>query len=123
MSPILLVVLTIIVTAAATWVVVHFVLNGRSQKILKDAEAEAEVLKKNKLLEAKEQFVSMKSEYEKEVASRNSKMQQAEVRIQQREMTLNQKQGELQRKNTEADAIKENLESQIDLVEKKKKET
>jgi len=122
MSPILLIVLTIIITAAATWVVVRFVLNGRSQKILKDAEAEAEVLKKNKLLEAKEHFVSMKSEYEKEVASRNSKMQQAEVRIQQREMTLNQKQGELQRKNTEVDAIKENLESQIDLVEKKKKE-
>jgi ribonuclease Y len=122
MSPILLVVLTIIVTAAATWVVVRFVLNGRSQKILKDAEAEAEVLKKNKLLEAKEQFVSMKSEYEKEVASRNAKMQQAEVRIQQREMTFNQKQSELQRKNTEVDAIKENLESQIDLVEKKKKE-
>ncbi len=122
MSPILLIVLTIIITAAATWVVMRFILNGRSQKVLKDAEAEAEVLKKNKLLEAKEHFVSMKSEYEKEVASRNSKMQQAEVRIQQREMTLNQKQGELQRKNTEVDAIKENLESQIDLVEKKKKE-
>lgn len=122
MSSILLVVLTIIVTVAATWVVMRFVLNGRSQKILKDAEAEAEVLKKNKLLEAKEQFVSMKSEYEKEVASRNAKMQQAEVRIQQREMNLNQKQGELQRKNTEVDAIKENLESQIDLVDKKKKE-
>ncbi|GAT61535.1 ribonuclease Y [Paludibacter jiangxiensis] len=122
MSSILLVVLTIIVTVATTWVVMRFVLNGRSQKILKDAEAEAEVLKKNKLLEAKEQFVSMKSEYEKEVASRNAKMQQAEVRIQQREMNLNQKQGELQRKNTEVDAIKENLESQIDLVDKKKKE-
>ncbi|MTK52289.1 ribonuclease Y [Paludibacter sp.] len=122
MSSILLVVLTIIVTVAATWVVMRFVLNGRSQKILKDAEAEAEVLKKNKLLEAKEQFVSMKSEYEKEVASRNAKMQQAEVRIQQREMNLNQKQSELQRKNTEVDAIKENLESQIDLVDKKKKE-
>jgi ribonuclease Y len=37
-------------------------------------------------------------------------------------MTFNQKQSELQRKNTEVDAIKENLESQIDLVEKKKKE-
>lgn len=122
MSSILLVVLTIIVTVAATWVVMRFVLNGRSQKILKDAEAEAEVLKKNKLLEAKEQFVSMKSEYEKEVASRNAKMQQSEVRIQQREMNLNQKQSELQRKNTEVDAIKENLESQIDLVDKKKKE-
>jgi ribonuclease Y len=122
MSSILLVVLTIIVTVAATWVVMRFVLNGRSQKILKDAEAEAEVLKKNKLLEAKEQFVSMKSEYEKEVASRNAKMQQSEVRIQQREMNLSQKQSELQRKNTEVDAIKENLESQIDLVDKKKKE-
>lgn len=122
MSPILLIVFTVVITAAATWFVVHFVLNGRSKKILKDAEAEAEVLKKNKLLEAKEQFVSMKSEYEKEVAARNGKMQQAEVRIQQREMTLNQKQGELQRKSTEVDAIKENLESQMELVDKRKKE-
>lgn len=122
MSPILLVVLTVVFTSAATWLVLRVILNGRSQKILKDAEAEADVLKKNKLLEAKEHFVSMKSEYEKEVAARNGKMQQAEVRIQQREMTLNQKQGDLQRKSGEIDVIKENLESQIDLVEKKKKE-
>lgn len=122
MSPILLIVLTVVLTSAATWLVLRVILNGRSKKILKDAEAEADVLKKNKLLEAKEHFVSMKSEYEKEVATRNSKMQQAEVRIQQREMTLNQKQGELQRKSSEVDAIKENLESQIDLVDKRKKE-
>jgi ribonuclease Y len=100
----------------------HFILNGRSKKILRDAEAEADVLKKNKLLEAKEQFVNMKSEYEKEVASRNAKMQQSEARIQQREMTLNQKQGELQRKNSEADAIKENLDAQLELIEHRKRE-
>jgi len=122
MNSILLVVLAIIASAVGTWLTTRFVLNGRSQRILKDAEAEAEVLKKNKVLEAKEQFVSLKAEYEKEVALRNSKMQQSEVRIQQREMTLNQKQGDLQRKTTEADAIKENLESQIELVDKRKKE-
>jgi ribonuclease Y len=121
MSPILLVA-AIIISAAVTWLTMRFVINGRSRKILKDAEAEAEVLKKNRILEAKEHFVSLKSEYEKEVASRNAKMQQAESRIQQREMTLNQKQGELQRKSGEVDAVKENLESQIDLVDKRKKE-
>ena len=59
---------------------------------------------------------------EKEVALRNQKIQQAENKLKQRELMLNQKQEEVQRKRTEAEAIKENLEAQIVIVDKKKEE-
>ncbi len=122
MSTILVIILSAIAAAAITWFVVHNMLNGRTKRMLQEAAAEADVMKKNKLLEAKEQFVNLRAEYEKEVAARNAKMQQAESRLQQRELTINQKQSEWQRKNTELDAIKENLDSQVELVEHKKKE-
>ena len=66
---------------------------------------------------------------EKEVAERNSKIQQSENRAQQienraqqKEQQVNQKQKELDRKNTEVDAIRENLEKQLTLVDAKQVE-
>jgi ribonuclease Y len=97
-------------------------LRNRIKRMLEEAKAEAEVLKKNKLLEAKEQFVNMRAEYEKEVAARNAKIQQTETRLQQREITINQKQNELQKKHSELDALKENLDTQLEMIEHKKKE-
>ena len=90
--------------------------------ILRDAEAEAEVIKKNKLLEVKEKFLNKKADLEKEVAQRNQKIQQAENKLKQRELVLNQRQEEIQRKKMEAEAVKENLEAQLSIVDKKKEE-
>ncbi len=59
---------------------------------------------------------------EKEVAARNQKIQQAENKLKQREMVLTQRQEELQRKKQEADAIKANLEAQLEVIDKKKEE-
>ena len=64
----------------------------------------------------------MKSEFEKQANARNSKIQAAESKIKQRELSLNQKQEELQRKKSEADTVKANLESQLEIVEKKKQD-
>ncbi|MBO4985976.1 MAG: ribonuclease Y [Bacteroides sp.] len=97
-------------------------LKNKCAAIIKDAEAEAEVIKKNKLLEVKEKFLNKKADLEKEVAQRNQKIQQAENKLKQREMVLNQRQEELQRKRNEAEAIKENLEAQLGIVDKKKEE-
>ena len=101
-------------------------MRGKVASKLKDAEDQGEALKRNKLLEAKEKFLNMKAEFEKEVAERNSKIQQAENRAQQienraqqKEQQVNQKQKELDRKTSEADAIKENLEKQLVLVDAK----
>ena len=97
-------------------------LKTRYDNIIKEAHTEAEVIKKNKLLEVKEKFLNKKADLEKEVAIRNQKIQQAENKLKQREMVLNQKQDEIQRKRNEAEAIKENLEAQIAIVDQKKVE-
>ena len=49
-------------------------------------------------------------------------MQSAEAKAKQRELQLNQQQQELQRKKAESDAIRANLDTQIEIVEKKKAE-
>ena len=97
-------------------------LKSKYDKILKEAETEAEVIKKNKLLEVKEKFRNKKADLEKEVSLRNQKIQQAENKLKQRELVLNQRQEEIQRKKTEAEAVKENLEAQLVIVDKKKEE-
>ena len=97
-------------------------LKSKYDSILKEAETEAEVIKKNKLLEVKEKFLNKKADLEKEVSIRNQKIQQAENKLKQRELVLNQRQEEIQRKKLEAEAVKENLEAQLVIVDKKKEE-
>ena len=115
--------------SAIGWFVTHTATKGKVRSTLKKAEEDAENLKRNKLLEAKEKFINMKAEFEKEVAERNSKIQQSEnraqqneVRLQQKEQSLNQRQSEIQRKSNEVDAIKENLDKQLVVVDAKKQE-
>ena len=113
---------TFIVGGALTWVGMNTILKSRRDAMLVDAEKEAEVIKKNKLLEVKEKFINLKADLEKQVAARNSKIQSAEGRLKQKESTITQKLEDLQRKNSEAELIKENLESQLGLVAVKKDE-
>ena len=110
------------VGAGLSYVFFRYGLKTKYDNIIKEAEIEAEVIKKNKLLEVKEKFLNKKADLEKEVALRNQKIQQAENKLKQREIVLNQKQDEVQRKRNEAEAIKENLEAQIAIVEQKKGE-
>ena len=111
-----------IIGAGLSYVFFRYGLKTKYDIIIKEAETEAEVIKKNKLLEVKEKFLNKKADLEKEVAIRNQKIQQAENKLKQRELVLNQKQEEVQRKRNEAEAIKENLENQIAIVDKKKEE-
>ena len=110
------------VGAGLSYVFFRYGLKTKYDNTIKEAETEAEVIKKNKLLEVKEKFLNKKADLEKEVAMRNQKIQQAENKLKQREIVLNQKQDEVQRKRNEAEAIKENLEAQIAIVEQKKGE-
>ena len=110
------------VGAGLSYLFFRYGLKTKYDNIIKEAETEAEVIKKNKLLEVKEKFLNKKADLEKEVALRNQKIQQVENKLRQREMVLNQKQDEVQRKRNEAEAIKENLEAQIAIVEQKKEE-
>lgn len=94
----------------------------QAQTILKEAELRAETVKKEKQLEAKERFVQLKSEYERDVNERNRKIGEIENRIKQKEITINQKEASIEKQVKENDAIKENLNRQIELVNIKRTE-
>ncbi len=93
-----------------------------SRKIIEEAELRAETLKKEKILEAKEKFVQLKADLDKETFDRNRKLNESENRIKQKEITINQKDNSIERQLKENDAIKENLNKQIELVNKKRTE-
>ncbi|SDC46535.1 ribonuclease Y [Niabella drilacis] len=93
-----------------------------SKNILKEAELKAETIRKEKELEAKERFVSLKAAHEKEVNERNRKLSESENRIKQKEQSLSQKETNAEKQIKENDAIKENLNRQIEVVNKKRTE-
>ena len=112
----------LLVGATVVFVIGKTLLKTRAQSIIEEAAKEAEVIKKNKLLEVKEKFLHLKADMEKQANARNAKLQSAEAKAKQRELQLNQQQQELQRKKAESDAIRANLDTQIEIVEKKKAE-
>lgn len=88
----------------------------RATKIVSDAEAEAEVIKKDKILQAKEKFLALKAEYEKDVNARNQKVAAAETKVRQREQQVKGSLDDLQRREKELQTAQEALERQKGLV-------
>jgi len=95
---------------------------SEAQKIVSEAQFQAETLKKEKILEAKEKFVQMKADHEKDVLQRTQKLSESENRIKQKEQSLNQKDANLDKQVKENEAIKENLNRQTEIVNQKRTE-
>ena len=100
----------------------YIIFRFNSRGILRKAEEEAEVIKKNKIIEAKEKFIALKLEHENQVRQAEQKLHQQEQRQQQREQQLNQKQGEVQRAQNELNTQRQNLENQQKAIEHKTQE-
>ena len=94
----------------------------QSKSFLKEAELRAETIRKEKELEVKEKFIQLKSAHDKEVNDRNRKINESENRIRQKEQSISQKETSLDKQVKENEAIKENLNRQIDLVNIKRSE-
>ncbi|MBQ0016970.1 MAG: ribonuclease Y [Bacteroidales bacterium] len=106
----------------ATSTVLSNRLLAKSQQVLKDAEANSEVIKKEKILQAKEKYLQLKSEYDKQVNEQNSKLREIEQKLKQREQNLSQKVEELQKKSNELKGVSENLNKQIEVLNKRNAE-
>ena len=104
------------------FLVLNFALKKKSERILSEAKAEAEVVKKDKILQAKEKFFQLKTDHEKYINERNNKLAQSENRFKQRESSLSHKIEEAQRSKKEQEAIRDNLDAQLAIVDKKSTE-
>lgn len=120
-------ILTIAITAVVSLLVGFLItstlikrsIERKNQHIIKEAQAEAEVIKKDKILQAKEKFLQLKAEHEKLINEKNNAINATENRAKQKETSLNQKIEEVQRKQKELATLKDNLTVQLELVTKK----
>ena len=103
-------------------VVQRMVLNGRKNEIIAKAEIEAEGIKNDKIHQAKEKFLQLKSEHERFINETNNQIREAESRIKQRENTLNQQNGELQKRLRDADNARNSLAAQQEKLARKTEE-
>jgi ribonucrease Y len=94
----------------------------KSNLILKEAEIAAENLKKDKVLEAKEKILKMRTEFEEEANRKKSQIIANEQKIRQREQTISKELENLKRKEGELDDIRIDLAAQLDHVKKRKEE-
>ena len=94
----------------------------KSRLIIKEAEIAAENLKKDKILEAKEKILKMRSEFEEEANRKKSQIITNEQKIRQREQGLSKEMENLKRKEGELDDIRTDLAAQLEHVKKRKEE-
>ena len=119
---ILLIIIALISLAAGgiiTYLFHLMILRKRSTNIIKEAEAESEVIRKDKILQAKEKFFQLKSEHEKFINERNNKLNASENRFNQKESILSQRIEENERAKKETEIIRNNLNAQMSLLDKK----
>ncbi len=115
-------VIALAIGIGATVVAQRKMAGSRARVIIDEANREAEVIKKNKILEAREEEIKIKSEAEKHANARLAHAQQTEQKLKQREQQLNQQQGDLQRRRNEVEGMRANLEAQNAVIEAKQAE-
>ncbi|MCO5254402.1 MAG: ribonuclease Y [Bacteroidetes bacterium] len=123
---VLLIVVGIVVGLVGGYFVAQNVLKKATQKesdkILEEAKNKGESIKQQRILEAKEKFLQLKSEHDREVSKRNQEIAQNENRLKQKEQSLDSKIGNNNRKEEEVNRTKAELEEQIEAVKVKNQE-
>jgi len=122
MTIVLVALVALVAGAGIMYVVNQNMLKTKAAQLLKEAEAKGELLLKNRQLEAKEKFLQLKSEHEKDVSQRTQHVAQQENKIKQKETTLNQKIEQTQRKDAELDQLKQTMQRQQEALAQKKEE-
>ncbi len=95
---------------------------NESKTILKGAKADAEALKKEKILQAKEKFIELKSEHEKVILSRDKKMAEAEKRIRDKESQISNELSKTKKTNQSLEDKIKDYDFRLQFVEKKSEE-
>lgn len=123
---ILIAALAAVVAVGCYILVTNFVtkntIRTRREAAIKEAEAEGEMIKKEKILQAKEKFIQLKSDYDRQVNERNAKLKEREQAIRQNENSIKDQQKDLERKHNESNRLKEQLENQLAALDRKKED-
>jgi ribonucrease Y len=122
MTLVVAVVVGVAAGGAIAWFLLNNVLNKKKENILAEAIKEGETLKEKKILQAKERFLDLKSQHERDVLDRNNKIKQKEDSLKNKEREISQQQENYKRKEKDIDGQKENLNKLIEVNQKKQQD-
>lgn len=94
----------------------------RVKSMIREAEITAETIKKERMLEAKEKYLKLKSEFDEEMNNKKNIIISNENKVKQREQQMVKEIEQIKRKEAELDSKKENLSAQLHSVQIKKDE-
>ncbi len=122
METIFISIITFIVGAGATFALLKSMERKKASTLLKEAEKEAETIKKDKILQAKEKFLELKTEHEKVINKREQKLNERFNQLKEKEARAKKEFQENSRKSKELEKQGEELKLQIDINERKNEE-
>ena len=93
-----------------------------SNALIKEAKVEAEALKKDKILQAKEKFIELKSEHEKVIFSREKKISDVEKRTRDKESQIQSEVDKTKRLNTSLEQKENDYNNKLEYLDKKEDE-
>ena len=89
---------------------------------IKETEIKAESIKQEKILQAKEKFLQLKAEHDKQITNRNNEIVKNENRSKQQVAESTKKLDDIVRKEKDVDHLTQNLQGQIDSTKKKQED-
>ena len=109
-------VVAVAIYAVVTNLVIKTSIRKRREAAVKEAEAEGEMIKKERILQAKEKFIQLKSEYDRQVNERNQKIAQSEQRAKQIEQNLQNQLQILEHKKEEVDQMQREQNARLEQI-------
>ncbi len=97
-------------------------LDEKYKSMVREAELQAENIKKDKIIEAKEKLLKMKQEFEEEANRKKNQIISNEQKIKQRESQISRELEQLKRKEAEVTEERQTLSVQLEHVRKRKEE-
>lgn len=113
----------VLVGGAITYFIINYNSKKKSNSIIAEAKKEAEQIKKDKILQAKEKFIELKSEHEKVINQRNQKLAHSESRVKEKENKLSQKLGHVSNKEKKLDEIRSSISRQQEILQQKEEKS
>ncbi len=119
MDTIIIPLVTFIIGGGLGFAAYRIIDRQKGNSIIKEAEKEAETIKKDKILQAKEKFLELKAEHEKVINKRENKLNEQQNRLKEKESRLNKSIEESKRKEKDLNQLKQDLKRQLEINERK----
>ncbi len=113
----------VLVGGAISYFIINYNSKKKSNSIIAEAKKEAEQIKKDKILQAKEKFIELKSEHEKVINQSNQKLAHSESRVKEKENKLSHKLGQVSNKEKKLDEIRNSISRQQEILQQKEEKS